>query len=92
MIFDSRKIQFKNPFGAILSNQKVQFTFPLKDGNFVHCVYIKIRKGENENKERLDYVGKLDGYSLFSKELCFESGIYHYLFEAETEKGFLVFG
>lgn len=92
MIFDSRKTEYKSPFGAVLSNQKVKFTFPLKDGNYVYSAYIKIRNEVEERREKLDYVGKSDDYSLFSKELSFEKGIHYYSFEAETEKGFMRYG
>ena len=92
MIFDSRKTEYKSPFGAVLSNQKVKFTFPAKDGNYVYSAYIKIRKGDETKKERLDYVGKSGEYSLFSKELTFEKGIYYYSFELDTEKGIEVYG
>lgn len=92
MIFDSRKTEYKSIFGAVLSNQKVKFTFPAKDGNYVYSAYIKIRKGDETKKERLDYVGKSGEYSLFSKELTFEKGIYYYSFELDTEKGIEVYG
>ncbi|MBR7111211.1 MAG: glycoside hydrolase family 13 protein [Clostridia bacterium] len=92
MIFDSRKTEYKSPFGAVLSNQKVKFTFPAKDGNYVYSAHIIIRKGDETKKERLDYVGKSGEYSLFSKELTFEKGIYYYSFELDTEKGIEVYG
>ncbi len=92
MIFDSRKTEYKSPFGAVQSNQKVKFTFPAKDGNYVYFAYIKIRKGDETKRERLDYVGKSGEYSLFTKELSFEKGIYYYSFELDTEKGVQLYG
>lgn len=93
MIFDSRKVNYKKPFGAVATNQKVEFTFPLKDGVFVYSVYLVLGKDDKFTWYKLDYAGKEGEYSLFKGEILLSRcGIYSYYFEVESEKGKEIYG
>ncbi len=88
MIFDSRDLKYKEPFGAVEAGTEIRFTFPCEDIRFVHKVTLFIR-GEDYNESFiLPYARKENGHSLFETRLKLDQpGIYYYRFEVDSEWG-----
>lgn len=79
--FDSRDTRFKQPFGAVKTEEKIQIVFPVEQTVNVTGVAL-IYRGARDGKADLHYVGTDDGYNVFRTEFSLETpGIYYYRFE-----------
>lgn len=79
--FDSRDTRFKQPFGAVKTEEKIQIVFPVDQTVNVTGVALLYR-GARHGKTDLHYVGTDDGYNVFRAEFSLDTpGIYYYRFE-----------
>lgn len=82
-IFNSRKSEFKTPFGAVKVAQTVRFTLRLPENLEVSAPALLLEKdGEQPQKYCLEAKGKQDGCDVFTVEFSVQSaGIYFYWFD-----------
>ena len=92
--YNSRDINCKKPFGAVVSGKKVDFKLFAHDGIFVEGVDLVLTKdGEDDCYYAMTYVGKQDNSSVFELSITIEdTGLYWYKFVTNTELGSFSFG
>lgn len=85
VLFDSRNILYKKPFGAVSTKEEVTFLFPVDDALNVQNVKLFLRRNDYIQNFELDNIGWEIGYSLFSLKLTINNpGTYYYRFELYT--------
>lgn len=88
-IFNSRKTEFKNPFGPCKEQDVLEFNIKAKDGVFISNMFFVLQKDQEDKVYyKMEYSSKKDGFSIFTLKIKIESsGLYFYHFEVETENG-----
>lgn len=82
VLFNSRNALYKKPFGACSTNEKIAFTFPIKEDFYAEGVELILRKNEITTKYPLNKIEKQNGYDIYFIEIMIErSGNYFYRFE-----------
>lgn len=90
--FDSRKLTYKTPFGAVATHQRVRLLFPVPKTVKAMGVGLILR-GEKVKKLDLHFAGSDGEYDNYKLEFALNTpGIYYYRFEIYTEKGYLFVG
>lgn len=93
--FNSRKKEYKSPFGAVPTNQNITLNFPVADYFNAYGVRFCYRRdGENETKT-LDMIWVSHEYDYTNYTLSFsleKVGIYWYRFEILTYSGIVYAG
>ena len=93
LLYDSRDVRFKSPFGAVSTRQKVSITFPVTETLKVRRVSLFLRRNTGIKEYGLDKKFNADGYDVFGTEFMTErEGTYFYRFELYTESGVLYVG
>lgn len=93
MNFNSRKEEYKSPFGAAAADTTVRFRFPIASWVQVDRLLLIIRKGAHSDAYNMSYTGSRDGYNIF--EATFKpvvEGIYFYRFEMHNYDGIWYYG
>ncbi len=90
VLFNSRKIEYKSPFGALRAGEPLSLRLELQDEPACRRIKVIFRyeTGELEN----GYLLPEEGTQVFSGTLCLKTvGLCFYRFEAEKEEGGLLF-
>lgn len=92
MVFNSRDIRYKTPFGAISTDREFTVRFPVPQNADVKQAYIMIGKQEYAYYQ-LSAAEAEDGYCFYTATLSFsQEGIYWYRFKFITGEGELNYG
>lgn len=84
LLYNSRDIKYKKPFGAVSTAQRVFIVFPVKHEFYAEKVYIVLRLHAEIRRMGLNKTGTADGYDIFSLDFEVETpGTYYYRFEIE---------
>jgi len=87
-IFNSRKTEYKTPFGAVPTNTKTTFNFPVADELHAYGVKFCYRLEDDLRSVDMVWVGDQNGYTDYTIDISFEkTGIYWYRFEILTYHG-----
>lgn len=82
LLFCSRDLRYKKPFGAVANNDSIEITFPIKSDYAAERVDIVLRLGDDTKKISLTKTAVQDGYDIFSLTFMLEkSATYFYRFE-----------
>lgn len=93
LLYDSRKLEYKAPFGAVKTHQGVTINFPVNRSVNVTGVFVIIRKEDLSRRINLPFSHEKDGYNVFSTTFSLEeAGIHYYRFEIETPTGIIFVG
>lgn len=84
LLFSSRDIRYKTPFGAVSASQKMTVTFPVRSDFRAEKVFIILRLHEKTRRMALEKTDALGNYDIFSITFSAgEAGTYYYRFEIE---------
>ncbi len=84
-LFNSKKTEYKFPFGAVPSETEIKINFPVSADMHADKVDILIRLNDNITRINLDRVKQADGYDCYAgKFTLIYTGIYYYRFEVFT--------
>ncbi|MFA6866684.1 MAG: glycoside hydrolase family 13 protein [Clostridia bacterium] len=96
LLFFPFELEYKKPFGAVSTHQKVDIRFPVKDKFFVKRVEMVIRNQNNSKRIVLSYNGKNEDnedYSDFIGNFVInKAGNYYYRFEIFLKNSILFVG
>ena len=91
--FNSRKLEYKTPFGAVRTGEKVTFNFPVADDLNGYGVRFCYRLGDRAYSLDMTKSNICDGYIFYTLTTTFDTvGIYMYRFEILTQKGVVYCG
>jgi 4-alpha-glucanotransferase len=88
--YNSRDILYKNPFGAVKTDEEIIFTIYISDDTFVNFIKIYFINSNNDFhfEEYLNYNGYENGYNKFLCKLSISNPqVYYYHFEIDTQYG-----
>lgn len=92
-IFNSRQKEYKTPFGAVPTNTKTTFNFPVADELHAYGVRFCYRKEEDARSIDMVWVGNSNGYIDYTLDISFDkTGVYWYRFEILTDHGVVYVG
>ena len=93
LLYDSRKLEYKTPFGAVKTHQGVTLTFPVNRSVNVTGVFVVIRKEDSSERINLPFSHVNGNYNVYLTTFKLEEvGIYYYRFEIETPCGTIFVG
>lgn len=82
VLYNSRNIRYKSPFGAVSTRRKVTLLFPVADYIKADSVKLFLRRNSHFLEYELRKVGTEEGYDIFTVEFTVEmAGTYNYRFE-----------
>lgn len=88
LLFDSRSIRYKSPFGGISTRRTVHILFPVAAYLNSVSVVLFLRRNDHTTKYPLSRVDKTHGYVNYETEFTVErAGTYYYRFEIYHEDG-----
>lgn len=81
-LFNSKKQEYRSPFGAIPSEAEININFPVSSDLRAEKVDLLVRFNDNVTRVNLPLVKQADGYDCFAgKFTLIYTGIYYYRFE-----------
>lgn len=89
VLFNSRNTEFKTPFGAVSTRQRVSITFPVEKTMKAEKVFVVLRKGEDVRRvptlrSPAAKQKRYPGYDVFETAMYLDTaGVYYYRFEIE---------
>lgn len=93
VLFDSRNVKYKSPFGAVSTRRKVEILFPVEETLNANGVKLFLRRNSHCIEYELNRVGKENGYDLFVTDFVVErKGTYRYRFEIYSGEEILYCG
>ena len=91
--FNSRKTEYKTPFGAVPTNRKITFNFPVADDLHAYGVRFCYRRDDESKNLDMIWVKHEGDYTDYTLDISFqEEGIYWYRFEILTYDGVVYAG
>lgn len=91
LLFCSRDINYKKPFGAVATDSNIEINFPIKESFNSKGVTLILRQGENTKKYSFTKTAVIDGYDIYTLNFSVDvSGTYFYRFEI-SKKDYLCF-
>lgn len=85
VLFDSRSLQYKSPFGAVSTRQKVFILFPVSKDLNSDRVKLIVRRNAHSLEYKLTYMGENYGYDNYFVNFTIDrEGTYFYRFEVES--------
>lgn len=90
VLYDSRDAEYKKPFGAVATGEKVSITFPVRKSLSAVSAVLVIRDnfGSGDVRKNLKKSGEKDDFDLFTLAFSYaKEGVYWYRFEIVTEDG-----
>jgi len=88
--FNSRNLENKSPFGAVKSNENINFSIYVEDGTYVSWIKIIIVNAAMDElrEEYFHYSGYFSGFHKYDCNIRMEKPqIYYYSFLFDTERG-----
>jgi cyclomaltodextrinase len=94
VLFDSRSMQYKKPFGAVPTGADITFNIKvLRELGVNRLEIILTLDGEDERRYPLEWIGSDEAYDLYRFEIQLnKAGLYWYCFELNTAHGNLKIG
>ena len=93
VLFDSRNVKYKSPFGAVSTRRKVEILFPVEETLNANGVKLFLRRNSQCIEYELNRVGKENGYDVFVTDFVVErKGTYRYRFEIYSGEEILYCG
>ncbi|MDD4316241.1 MAG: glycoside hydrolase family 13 protein [Clostridia bacterium] len=93
LLFCSRELCFKKPFGAVATDEEIEITFPVSVDYAAEKVDIVLRQGECLTKFTLDKLEPREGYDIFHLSFRLKkSATYFYRFEITRNKAIAFVG
>ena len=85
LLFNSRDVSFKNPFGAVKTGQEIEINFPIKTTRNVSRVQFFIRSDHYENSMDLNLISREGNLAYFQCKFNLEAAnTYFYRFEISS--------
>lgn len=82
LLFNSRDIRYKTPFGAVNARRTVHIVFPVREDYASKGVALFLRRNDHISRYDMHFSSMCDGYSVFELDFCAErEGTYYYRFE-----------
>ncbi len=93
MNFNSRKIEYKSPYGAVKCGEKLSLHFPIASWVSVDKMYVFIRLGDVSTPVEMRFEKSENGFSVYTADYVFDAaGIYYYRFEMRNRDGVWYYG
>lgn len=89
VLYDSRKIEYKNPFGCIVQGDPCTIHFHVSKDTVVKSVFICTDKDDSPMCDyKMEWSGETDEYNIYSTTFSLNScGLYFYHFKVVSESG-----
>lgn len=93
MNFNSRKIEYKSPYGAVKCGEKLSLHFPIASWVSVDKMFVFIRLGDVSTPVEMHFEKSENGFSVYTADYVFDAaGIYYYRFEMRNRDGVWYYG
>lgn len=93
MNFNSRKIEYKSPYGAVKCGEKLSLHFPIASWVSVDKMFVFIRLGDVSTPVEMRFEKYENGFSVYTADYVFDAaGIYYYRFEMRNRDGVWYYG
>ncbi|HQC54685.1 MAG TPA: glycoside hydrolase family 13 protein [Clostridia bacterium] len=95
VLYNSRSIEFKKPFGAVSTTQEIEIIFPVHVSLCATGVQLVLRRDEDGYIKYFHLTLKCQegAYNVYTAKFTVDvAGVHYYRFEIQTEKGILFVG
>ena len=90
ILYDSKKTEYKNPFGVLRENEKCKICIKIPSSCHTRRVWLCLANDCLDELERIElsFKSAADGYDTYAGDICLEQcGLYFYHFYISTEGG-----